>query len=508
MNEYLIDFTDDKIIGKNTIKVNPNSVNTDTSLNLYGYGYKNYGEGLLENMVHLMENFCSDSRMPNNPTEGQLWYKRGSKELLLYMGDKAPPLSKNPGWRNIIPKTGWDSSDDSDNGSTTYLTVDNFEQYLSDKYLKSSSPVLKDGELKLKNTWVKPDKKIDPLILNDSAYDDKATSKLYVDTKVKTYFDTNILTYFPKKDSPNTLVAKDINDALKFLDDSSTVNHLYIRNNSTNPIHRTMSQPLILQYTIPDNSTYVPNVHSNYAATMGFVKSIIGGNTGGLSVSSADTLYVKLKGSTMSGNGKDTGVLYLVEDGDKNADGTYSDKNKNRAATRDYVDSKLKSTPPTPPSIPDGSPDSGISYTLLPDGTLMVFGSSVRGAFTIYNDRIAYCTISLPKEVEFTSNFYSITVTDNIPVCKLPTSGELVNSNITDPTKRVLLYRNPTDYAKIITVSPNYYYPALYQVYNKTTNKFSVQLLEFQGWNARYYELSKSFDFIAIGKGRETGYKP
>jgi hypothetical protein len=79
-NNYIINFFDDK---KDRIVVQPNGYNDKaTSLKLYGYGYKGYGEGLLENIVHLLENFCSDITAPLNPTIGQLWYRQGKKELL------------------------------------------------------------------------------------------------------------------------------------------------------------------------------------------------------------------------------------------------------------------------------------------------------------------------------------------------------------------------------------------------------------------------------------------
>jgi len=49
-------------------------INTiDTSLNLIGRGYPNYGEKTAENFLHLLENFASPIS-PVNPIEGQLWY--------------------------------------------------------------------------------------------------------------------------------------------------------------------------------------------------------------------------------------------------------------------------------------------------------------------------------------------------------------------------------------------------------------------------------------------------
>jgi hypothetical protein len=57
-----------------TVPAMPPGINTvDTSLNLVGRGYPNYGEKIAENFLHLLENFAS-SIPPENPIEGQLWY--------------------------------------------------------------------------------------------------------------------------------------------------------------------------------------------------------------------------------------------------------------------------------------------------------------------------------------------------------------------------------------------------------------------------------------------------
>jgi len=66
-------------------------INTiDTSLNLIGRGYPNYGEKTAENFLHLLENFASPIS-PVNPIEGQLWYDTSdSNNKILRIMDGTP----------------------------------------------------------------------------------------------------------------------------------------------------------------------------------------------------------------------------------------------------------------------------------------------------------------------------------------------------------------------------------------------------------------------------------
>ena len=74
-----------------TVPDMPPGINTvDTSLNLVGRGYPNYGEKIAENFLHLLENF-SGPIPPENPIEGQLWYDTSdtSKKVLRIMDGTA-----------------------------------------------------------------------------------------------------------------------------------------------------------------------------------------------------------------------------------------------------------------------------------------------------------------------------------------------------------------------------------------------------------------------------------
>jgi hypothetical protein len=88
---YTLRFSD--LTKDNTVTVPdmPPGINTvDTSLNLVGRGYPNYGEKIAENFLHLLENF-SGPIPPENPIEGQLWYDTSdtSKKVLRIMDGTA-----------------------------------------------------------------------------------------------------------------------------------------------------------------------------------------------------------------------------------------------------------------------------------------------------------------------------------------------------------------------------------------------------------------------------------
>lgn len=71
---YTLRFSDSTKQDTITVPAMPPGINTvDTSLNLVGRGYPNYGEKIAENFLHLLENFAS-AIPPENPIEGQLWY--------------------------------------------------------------------------------------------------------------------------------------------------------------------------------------------------------------------------------------------------------------------------------------------------------------------------------------------------------------------------------------------------------------------------------------------------
>lgn len=74
--EITLHFTDQAVdpANKQPFTLFPGEVNnTSTSLTVVGQGTMNYGRYIMENFLHLLENFCSDTA-PHAPTRGQLWY--------------------------------------------------------------------------------------------------------------------------------------------------------------------------------------------------------------------------------------------------------------------------------------------------------------------------------------------------------------------------------------------------------------------------------------------------
>lgn len=73
-SSYVINFSDSS---KPTITIPgmPPGINSvDTSLDLVGRGYPDYGRKISENFLHLLENFAGPFPGPRQPIEGQLWY--------------------------------------------------------------------------------------------------------------------------------------------------------------------------------------------------------------------------------------------------------------------------------------------------------------------------------------------------------------------------------------------------------------------------------------------------
>lgn len=91
MDEFHLNWSNDAI--KPPIVVEARDRVTDVcSLNLYGKGAVKYGEGLQENLLRLMENFCSNVAPPL-PTKGQLWFDTSADTLQVYNGASWTPIS-------------------------------------------------------------------------------------------------------------------------------------------------------------------------------------------------------------------------------------------------------------------------------------------------------------------------------------------------------------------------------------------------------------------------------
>jgi hypothetical protein len=90
---YIVDFTDGT---KSAINVANSAVNTTTNIGLVGQGYKNYGEIVAEDLLHMLENFASGSA-PSKPVEGQIWYDSINNQLK-YFDDT---IANSGNWKPI-----------------------------------------------------------------------------------------------------------------------------------------------------------------------------------------------------------------------------------------------------------------------------------------------------------------------------------------------------------------------------------------------------------------------
>lgn len=85
---YQVDFSDATLAGKQPVIIAPSTYNTTaTSLTLPSRGSFDYGERLVENTVHLLENFAGKTA-PVNPTIGQQWYDFNTLTMKSFDGVK------------------------------------------------------------------------------------------------------------------------------------------------------------------------------------------------------------------------------------------------------------------------------------------------------------------------------------------------------------------------------------------------------------------------------------
>lgn len=83
---YSITKTNTSVIGS----IADGSTNTSaTSITLVGRNYANYGQIMVDSLVHMLENFADDTS-PNNPLEGQLWWDATNSILKVRTGGATP----------------------------------------------------------------------------------------------------------------------------------------------------------------------------------------------------------------------------------------------------------------------------------------------------------------------------------------------------------------------------------------------------------------------------------
>jgi len=78
---YTINKTDGTVVAT----ITDGTVDTSTTIQLFGKSFSGFGEGLNENLVKLLENSASTSQ-PTAPLKGELWYDASSAQLKVYDG--------------------------------------------------------------------------------------------------------------------------------------------------------------------------------------------------------------------------------------------------------------------------------------------------------------------------------------------------------------------------------------------------------------------------------------
>jgi len=71
--------------GTSLLSITPGTLNTDTDLALPGPGLLNYGESMVENLIHVMEHFANGAAPPN-PITGQCWFNSTTEEFNIWNG--------------------------------------------------------------------------------------------------------------------------------------------------------------------------------------------------------------------------------------------------------------------------------------------------------------------------------------------------------------------------------------------------------------------------------------
>ena len=108
---YTINKTDGTIVAT----ITDGTINTSTSLTLFGKSYSGFGELLNENLVKLLENSASTSA-PAAPLKGELWFDTTANQLKVYDGTAFKPAggSKSQATAPTSASAGdlWTDSDD------------------------------------------------------------------------------------------------------------------------------------------------------------------------------------------------------------------------------------------------------------------------------------------------------------------------------------------------------------------------------------------------------------
>lgn len=105
-SSYTLHYTDPTVdpVNKQPIHIAPGELYTGTTLSMPGAGYAPYGEPILEDLLHLMENFAS-ATPPANPTVGQVWFDTDTNQLKCLISITIVGLDKVYKWSLVSDNT-------------------------------------------------------------------------------------------------------------------------------------------------------------------------------------------------------------------------------------------------------------------------------------------------------------------------------------------------------------------------------------------------------------------
>ena len=83
-------YTINKTDGTAITTITDGTVDTTTSLQLFGKSFSGFGEALNENLVKLLENSASTAS-PTAPLKGELWFDTTTNQVKVYDGTSFKP---------------------------------------------------------------------------------------------------------------------------------------------------------------------------------------------------------------------------------------------------------------------------------------------------------------------------------------------------------------------------------------------------------------------------------
>ena len=127
---YTINKTDGTVVAT----ITDGTIDTSTSLTLFGKSYSGFGEGLNEDLVKLLENSAGTST-PTSPIKGELWFDANTGQLKVYNGSQFEPAGGAQPSTSVPTSPGQgDLWLDSTNDQVFVYTGDSRSHQINDKW--------------------------------------------------------------------------------------------------------------------------------------------------------------------------------------------------------------------------------------------------------------------------------------------------------------------------------------------------------------------------------------